>query len=380
MQDIDSTSPKSIPNEMSPYLGSRYQSPITSRSPSPVLMDTSSIQEPKYTSDDEISVGCPSPAIRSPVSLKRSREPTPENYRCPDSDAEDYFEPLKKLKMIETSRRIISPTVEVEERQDGVKSFSITDILNHKPSKPQCTRIVRPWDIDPAEVEAHHQRLETLHRHLKVQQQLALLRPEFMGFNASYTSETGSDRSSSVASDCCSPDIVPTAIQRQRHQQQQQQGKQGGPGATPLDALFQMTSKTFDSSTGESSADGQNHLNLFNNRQQPKKKRKSRTAFTNHQIFELEKRFLYQKYLSPADRDEIAQSLGLTNAQVITWFQNRRAKMKRDMEELKKDVESTKVLTAHRTFLENVQDLGMLKKKVVMSEEDFPKNLVINDK
>ena len=54
----------------------------------------------------------------------------------------------------------------------------------------------------------------------------------------------------------------------------------------------------------------------FNSRQPPKKKRKSRTAFTNHQIFELEKRFLYQKYLSPADRDDIAQQLGLTNAQV----------------------------------------------------------------
>ena len=58
---------------------------------------------------------------------------------------------------------------------------------------------------------------------------------------------------------------------------------------------------------------------MFSPRQQAKKKRKSRTAFTNHQIFELEKRFLYQKYLSPADRDEIAITLGLTNAQVITW-------------------------------------------------------------
>ena len=54
----------------------------------------------------------------------------------------------------------------------------------------------------------------------------------------------------------------------------------------------------------------------FTSKQPPKKKRKSRTAFTNHQIFELEKRFLYQKYLSPADRDEIAAQLGLTNAQV----------------------------------------------------------------
>ena len=47
-----------------------------------------------------------------------------------------------------------------------------------------------------------------------------------------------------------------------------------------------------------------------------KKKRKSRTAFTNHQIFELEKRFLYQKYLSPADRDEISSTLGLSGGQV----------------------------------------------------------------
>lgn len=62
------------------------------------------------------------------------------------------------------------------------------------------------------------------------------------------------------------------------------------------------------------------HLNLFSTRPQPKKKRKSRTAFTNHQIFELEKRFLYQKYLSPADRDEIAGSLGLSNAQVSFAF------------------------------------------------------------
>lgn len=64
----------------------------------------------------------------------------------------------------------------------------------------------------------------------------------------------------------------------------------------------------------------QSHLNLFASRTQPKKKRKSRTAFTNHQIFELEKRFLYQKYLSPADRDEIAAALGLSNAQVCLAF------------------------------------------------------------
>ena len=84
---------------------------------------------------------------------------------------------------------------------------------------------------------------------------------------------------------------------------------------------------------------------MFAKNQPPKKRRKSRTAFTNQQIYELEKRFLYQKYLTPADRDEIAASLGLTNAQVITWFQNRRAKLKRDLEELKADVSAAKSIT-----------------------------------
>ena len=83
---------------------------------------------------------------------------------------------------------------------------------------------------------------------------------------------------------------------------------------------------------------------MFAKTQPTKKRRKSRTAFTNQQIYELEKRFIYQKYLTPADRDDIALSLGLTNAQVITWFQNRRAKLKRDLEEIKADVTAAKTI------------------------------------
>lgn len=92
-------------------------------------------------------------------------------------------------------------------------------------------------------------------------------------------------------------------------------------------------------------ANKKDQLSLFSKNQPPKKRRKSRTAFTNQQIYELEKRFLYQKYLTPADRDEIAQNLGLTNAQVITWFQNRRAKLKRDLEEIKADMVAAKTVS-----------------------------------
>lgn len=105
---------------------------------------------------------------------------------------------------------------------------------------------------------------------------------------------------------------------------------------------------------------GREHVNAFGQRQTSKKRRKSRTAFTNHQIYELEKRFLYQKYLSPADRDQIAQQLGLSNAQVITWFQNRRAKLKRDLEEMKADVESLKKITPQTlqklVTMDNIED------------------------
>ncbi|KAG5671538.1 hypothetical protein PVAND_001731 [Polypedilum vanderplanki] len=177
-------------------------------------------------------------------------------------------------------------------------------------------------------------------------------------------SESGSDRSSSVASgDCCSPDIGRSSENSTRsqnhHQQQQQQGSSNSGNKSP-------NGTNFDEAT-----DGENsHLNLFAMKPQPKKKRKSRTAFTNHQIFELEKRFLYQKYLSPADRDEIAAALGLSNAQVITWFQNRRAKLKRDIEELKKDVESVKALAGQQeNFLKNVTDLNLLKKKPIPAHD-----------
>ncbi|XP_071948657.1 transcription factor LBX1-like [Antedon mediterranea] len=119
-------------------------------------------------------------------------------------------------------------------------------------------------------------------------------------------------------------------------------------GGSPLSALEELTNKTFTGlETGilkaaeAAATHGKRDAIALFARQPPRKKRKSRTAFTNQQIFELERRFLYQKYLTPADRDEIASSLGLTNAQVITWFQNRRAKLKRDLDELSADVTAT---------------------------------------
>ena len=63
----------------------------------------------------------------------------------------------------------------------------------------------------------------------------------------------------------------------------------------------------------------------------PKKCRRSRTVFTDLQLMGLEKRFESQKYLSTPDRVEVAETLGLTQLQVKTWYQNRRMKWKKQV-------------------------------------------------
>ncbi|CAH4035397.1 unnamed protein product [Pieris brassicae] len=157
-------------------------------------------------SEDDISVGRPSPAP--------SRSPSPQ----------DYFRPLKRLKMA-------SEPVE-ERRGDGVKSFSILDILSHSPRTPP--RIVRPWDASGFE---RLQRLQRLAGAALLDGErwrlaaLGLLRPRELPAECC---DSASERSSS-ASDCCSEPRRPP--------------QQGSAAHTPLDALFHMTSKTFEANS-----------------------------------------------------------------------------------------------------------------------------------
>ncbi|AWP07754.1 hypothetical protein SMAX5B_015247 [Scophthalmus maximus] len=64
-------------------------------------------------------------------------------------------------------------------------------------------------------------------------------------------------------------------------------------------------------------------------RDQEKKTRKARSAFSEQQLSRLERSFQKQKYLSVQDRMDLSTRLQMSDGQVKTWYQNRRTKWKR---------------------------------------------------
>ncbi|VDN00783.1 unnamed protein product [Thelazia callipaeda] len=69
------------------------------------------------------------------------------------------------------------------------------------------------------------------------------------------------------------------------------------------------------------------------------KRKGGQIRFTSEQTDALEQKFCYDKYLSSQERKVLARELELTEIQVKTWFQNRRAKWRR----IRKDGEDEEI-------------------------------------
>ncbi|XP_033640601.1 homeobox protein Dlx2b-like isoform X2 [Asterias rubens] len=76
----------------------------------------------------------------------------------------------------------------------------------------------------------------------------------------------------------------------------------------------------------------------------------SRAVFTSLQRKGLEKRFSLQKYVNKPDRRQLAAALGLTDAQVKVWFQNRRMKWRHSQRVQKQQRQAADTSTESTAF------------------------------
>lgn len=99
--------------------------------------------------------------------------------------------------------------------------------------------------------------------------------------------------------------------------------------------LYCTSSDLFINSNRHPSTSSESYTQSIHEQSRSRRPRRpwTRAVFSNLQRKGLEKRFQVQKYLTKADRHQLASMLGLSDNQVKVWFQNRRMKWRQEARE-----------------------------------------------
>lgn len=95
-------------------------------------------------------------------------------------------------------------------------------------------------------------------------------------------------------------------------------------------------------------------------------KDKYRIVYSEYQKVELEKEYLYSKYITIQRKAELARSIGLSERQVKIWFQNRRAK-ERKQKRKREDAIASVHSPEHHSDMKDIEPI-----KVEPSQEYIP--------
>ncbi|XP_077366689.1 homeobox protein Nkx-2.4-like [Festucalex cinctus] len=218
--------------------------------------------------------------------------------------------------------------------------FSVTDILQHSPMDDVYRRfggaVQEPgpgslyrYQQEAAVPHQQHQHLQHHHHHHQQQQQELHLSTSA----ASYNVATGvSHFSGSVGGFCGGAGGGGGAVEMPAYQE----SLRGAAWYSGPETRYAPLSRLVGSCGGMSVAGMPGGLSALDGGVKSAlsaSRRKRRVLFSQAQVFELERRFKQQKYLSAPEREHLAGLIHLTPNQVKIWFQNHRYKLKRQVKD-----------------------------------------------